>query len=55
MKLYYNARDREAGEWPTLFEEADSRYKFIGVRDYPRESGSNVGSRLATIEAVWER
>ncbi|KAF2147921.1 hypothetical protein K461DRAFT_272114 [Myriangium duriaei CBS 260.36] len=32
MMLLFNARDRENGDWASLFEKADPRFKFLGVR-----------------------
>ncbi|CAD6565805.1 MAG: hypothetical protein ASARMPREDX12_006780 [Alectoria sarmentosa] len=42
----FNSRERDLEEWKHLFQEADSRFDFIGVEE-PR------GSALAIIEARW--
>jgi hypothetical protein len=47
MLQVQNSRERERGDWETLFREADPRFKFLGV-EQPR------GSKLALIEARWE-
>ena len=46
MLSILNARERDADEWRWLFEEADPRFTFLGVK---RPKGSD----LAIIEAVW--
>lgn len=43
-----NARERDLGEWIHIFEQADSRFVFKGMKQPP-------GSRLAILEVVWER
>ncbi|PVI04246.1 putative O-methyltransferase [Periconia macrospinosa] len=47
MLIIGNAKDREVHEWKTLFEQADARFRFKGVRQPP-------GSRLAIIEVEWD-
>ena len=42
-----NARERDGAEWRDLFQLADERFKFLGVKK-PK------GSNLALIEARWE-
>ena len=42
----FNSRERDLEEWKHLFQDADSRFDFIGVEE-PR------GSALAIIEARW--
>ena len=41
-----NARERDADEWASIFAEADTRFKFQGVKRPP-------GSNLAIMEAIW--
>lgn len=42
-----NAKERALEEWQALFEQADPRFSFKGMRQPP-------DSRLAIIEAIWE-
>lgn len=42
-----NAKERDLGEWKSLFAQADSRFSFQGVKQ-------PEGSRLAIVEAVWD-
>lgn len=42
-----NAKERELDEWKLLFEQADARFVFQGMRMPP-------GSKLAIIEATWD-
>jgi hypothetical protein len=42
-----NAKERDLDEWTNLFEEADSRFIFQGIKQ-------PLDSRLAIIEATWE-
>ena len=42
-----NAKERSEEEWKKLFEEADGRWRWVGVR-------TMVGSALGILEAVWE-
>jgi hypothetical protein len=46
MKSFQNAREREAGDWKTLFDQADPRFRFLGVHTPPR-------ARDSIIEAEW--
>lgn len=41
-----NARERDVDEWRLLFQDADARFEFLGVKR-PR------GSALAIMEARW--
>jgi hypothetical protein len=47
MLQIQNSKEREVQDWEILFKEADSRFRFVGVKQ-PR------GSKLAIIEAIWE-
>lgn len=47
MLQLYNSREREQAEWVRLFEQADSRFRFVGMRQ-------PAGSAMAVLEAVWE-
>ncbi|KAF2705431.1 S-adenosyl-L-methionine-dependent methyltransferase [Pleomassaria siparia CBS 279.74] len=47
MMDLFNAKEREQGDWEKLFGEADSRFRFDGVRTVP-------GADLAFISAVWQ-
>jgi len=47
MLTLLNARERTAGDFKELFEEADPRFKFLGVKR-PKNC------RMSIIEAVWE-
>ena len=47
MMTITNSKERQMDEWATLFSEADPRFKFKGGH-------KQDGSRLWTIEAVWE-
>ncbi|CAO2648170.1 Nn.00g090920.m01.CDS01 [Neocucurbitaria sp. VM-36] len=42
-----NAKERDLGEWMTLFGQADARFVFKDMKQPP-------GSKLAIIEALWE-
>lgn len=42
-----NAKERDLAEWKSLFEQADSRFIFKGMKQPP-------GSRLAILETTWE-
>lgn len=42
-----NGQEREAVEWENLFRQADSRFKFLGVRQ-------PEGSTLSMMIAEWE-
>jgi hypothetical protein len=46
MIAILNGRERDADEWRLLFDRADSRFHFVGVKQ-------PEGSSLAMIEAVW--
>lgn len=54
MMTFFNSRDREAHEWAELFELADSRFKFIGVRT-PNVNVAGIPKEalLGFIEAEW--
>ncbi|KAH8696533.1 putative O-methyltransferase [Talaromyces proteolyticus] len=41
-----NAKERDLGEWESLFEQAHPKFVFKGMRQPP-------GSRLAILEATW--
>jgi hypothetical protein len=43
-----NARERDLGEWINIFEQADARFVFKGMKQPP-------GSRLAILETTWEK
>jgi len=47
MLITMNAREREEQDWKSLFEKADSRFKYLGAR----KPGT---SQMWLIEAVWE-
>lgn len=47
MLAILNAREREFEDWQDLFQQADHRFKFLGV---VKPKGAN----LALIEARWE-
>ena len=54
MMLMFNARERMESDWKDLFEAADSRFKFVGVK---RALGSGNIPQYAVpciIEAVWD-
>ncbi|KAF2147765.1 O-methyltransferase [Myriangium duriaei CBS 260.36] len=55
MMLLFNSRDREEAEWASLFEKADSRFKFLGSRlptvDVDKIPPSGL---LSIIEAEWQ-
>lgn len=42
-----NSKEREASDWAALFERADPRFEFMGVRAPPK-------SLLSIIEAKWK-
>lgn len=42
-----NSKEREASDWAALFERADPRFEFVGVRAPPK-------SLLSIIEAKWK-
>ncbi|KAM0741261.1 hypothetical protein ACQRIT_004118 [Beauveria bassiana] len=46
MRTVCNAREREAVDWESLFEQADSRFRWKGA--------TKTAGRLSFIEAVWE-
>ncbi|KAI0854203.1 S-adenosyl-L-methionine-dependent methyltransferase [Daldinia vernicosa] len=47
MMELFNAREREQRDWQRLFEEADSRFRFEGVKAMP-------GADPAFISATWQ-
>ncbi|CAG8978171.1 hypothetical protein HYALB_00011487 [Hymenoscyphus albidus] len=47
MLTIQNSREREAHDWKALFEQADPRFKFQGIKQ-------PMGSELAFILASWE-
>lgn len=47
MMVAMNAKEREEGDWESLFIKADPRFKFLGVK-------RPAGSRMCIIEAEWE-
>jgi hypothetical protein len=47
MLLTMNAKEREEDDWRSLFERADSRFRYLGARKPER-------SQMWIIEAVWE-
>jgi len=47
MLQIQNSREREVQDWRALLEEADSRFRIVGLNQ-PR------GSKLAIIEAIWD-
>ncbi|KAL5117424.1 hypothetical protein ACEQ8H_004740 [Pleosporales sp. CAS-2024a] len=47
MMELFNSKERELKDWTRLFGEADSRFKFTGVRTV-------AGANLAFITAVWQ-
>ncbi|KAI0855864.1 S-adenosyl-L-methionine-dependent methyltransferase [Xylaria cubensis] len=47
MMELFNAREREEQDWQRLFAEADSRFRFAGIRTVP-------GADLAFISAIWK-
>ncbi|PVH96578.1 S-adenosyl-L-methionine-dependent methyltransferase [Periconia macrospinosa] len=46
MKCFTNARERDYDGWASLFEKADARFRFLGVR-------TPLGSKASFIEAEW--
>lgn len=42
-----NSKEREVDDWKSLFERADKRFRFVGVR-------MPFGSKLSFIEVKWE-
>jgi O-methyltransferase domain len=46
MWHYQNGKEREAGEWKKLFQEAGTRFDMVGMTHPP-------GSALSIIEVVW--
>jgi len=54
MKLLFNSHDLESGEWPALFEKADSRFKIVTNTFNDRDPDNDVGRTLALVEAVWD-
>ena len=46
MRTVCNAREREAGDWKALFEQADVRFRWRGA--------TKTAGKLSFIEAVWE-
>ena len=46
MLTLQNSKERDAGEWEVLFQEADPRFKFIGIRKLLGPS--------SLIEAEWQ-
>ncbi len=47
MWEFHNAKERDVDDWVQLFECADSRFEFLGVKQ-------PAGSRLGIIEVVWK-
>jgi hypothetical protein len=47
MQELCNAKERDAGEWKSLFGQVDPRFKLVGIKQ-------PAGSRLAIIETVWD-
>lgn len=46
MKIFTNAKERDASQWAALFKKADVRFHFQGVKLPP-------GAKCAIIEAKW--
>ena len=46
MLTLQNSKERDAGEWEGLFQEADPRFKFVGIRKLLGPS--------SLIEAEWQ-
>ena len=46
MKCFTNAKERDYEEWSALFQQADTGFKFLGVR-------TPVGSKASFIESEW--
>ena len=46
MMVAMNAKEREEGDWETLFEQADPRFKYLGAK-------RPEGSRMSIIVAEW--
>ena len=54
MTSLFNAREREASEWGPVFEKADSRFQFQGVRLCSiNTTGVPTKGLLSIIEATW--
>ena len=47
MLYLFNAGDRPEEQWRAVFDKADSRFKFEGIKHIP-------GSKLSIIEHVWQ-
>lgn len=47
MLEIHNGKERDLSDWLQLFEDADRRFKLVGVKQ-------PVSSRLGIIELVWE-
>jgi hypothetical protein len=47
MKQQFNAKERSADDWKSLFGQADERFKLNRIVNPP-------GSILAVIEFVWQ-
>lgn len=54
MKVFFNAHDRETGEWPELFLRADPRFRIVVNKFHRREPNNDVGPTLALVEAMFE-
>ncbi|CAK3877684.1 O-methyltransferase gsfB [Lecanosticta acicola] len=55
MMLLFNGLDREETDWAHLFERADKRFKFLGVKTPTKNvEGVPPAFLLNIIEAVWE-
>lgn len=46
MIAIFNGRERDADEWRLLFDRADSRFHFVGVKQ-------PEGSSFAMMVAIW--
>lgn len=48
IKALFNGKERDAEDWKQLFQDADPRFKFLGISVAP-------GIPLAVIQAQWEQ
>lgn len=47
MLELHNAKERSKNYWAQLFQEADPRFRFVGIKQ-------PAFSRMGIIEAVWQ-
>lgn len=48
MLAVFGSRERGDEDWPSIFKEADPRFKIVSAKTVPPESTNGI------IEVIWE-